>query len=390
MSSGIKENDLISYYFRSGYTYLEICEFLKLHDISMSLSSLKRRLKDLGLTRKDTYIVNDNELKVAIEEEITGSGCFLGYRKVWARLRKKGIVVKRKRVMTMLKQLDPEGVESRTKKRLRRRLYHAKGPNFIWHIDGHDKLKPYGFSVHGCIDGFSRKLIWLEVCPSNKNPEIIAKFYLDVVNKLGGVPERVRSDDGTENSIVEAIHTYLRSTHDGNSGFGSFLIGRSTSNQRIEAYWSQFVKDGPGWWMNFFKDMTDVGLYNSSDPVHNDCMRFCFMEILRKELHEVAELWNEHIISSSKFGNLNLPRGRPDTMYFLPHLYNTNDYKMDTNQDEVQEFIDNATMSPDDYSKEFEEFATIIMSEQNILKPNNVKEALNLYINLIRVVENFP
>ena len=27
------------------------------------------------------------------------------------------------------------------------------GPNYLWHMDGNDKLKPYGFSIHGCIDG---------------------------------------------------------------------------------------------------------------------------------------------------------------------------------------------------------------------------------------------
>ena len=129
------ENDLISDYFHSGFTYLEICEFLKLYGISISLSTLKKRLKGLGLTRKDTNFIEDEELKVAIEEEISGSGCFLGYRKVWARLKKKGILNKRSRVMTLLKQLDPEGVESRANKVLRRRLYHAKGPNFVWHID---------------------------------------------------------------------------------------------------------------------------------------------------------------------------------------------------------------------------------------------------------------
>lgn len=26
-------------------------------------------------------------------------------------------------------------------------------PNFLWHIDGYDELKPYGFAIHGCIDG---------------------------------------------------------------------------------------------------------------------------------------------------------------------------------------------------------------------------------------------
>ena len=29
----------------------------------------------------------------------------------------------------------------------------VQGPDFCWHIDGYDKLKPYGFAIHGCIDG---------------------------------------------------------------------------------------------------------------------------------------------------------------------------------------------------------------------------------------------
>ncbi len=24
---------------------------------------------------------------------------------------------------------------------------------YTWHADGHDKLSPYGFCIHGCIDG---------------------------------------------------------------------------------------------------------------------------------------------------------------------------------------------------------------------------------------------
>lgn len=29
-----------------------------------------------------------------------------------------------------------------------------QGPNFIWHVDGYDKLTPYGITLHGCIDGW--------------------------------------------------------------------------------------------------------------------------------------------------------------------------------------------------------------------------------------------
>lgn len=44
-----------------------------------------------------------------------------------------------------------------------RRCYYSEGPSYVWHLDGYDKLKPYGFPIHGCIDGFSRKILWLEV-----------------------------------------------------------------------------------------------------------------------------------------------------------------------------------------------------------------------------------
>jgi len=36
----------------------------------------------------------------------------------------------------LLRELDPEGVKSRKRKRLRRRTYHANGPNLVSHIDG--------------------------------------------------------------------------------------------------------------------------------------------------------------------------------------------------------------------------------------------------------------
>ena len=68
----------------------------------------------------------------------------------------------------------------RKRKRLHRRRYVADGPNCAWNLDGRDKLKPFGFSIHGCIDGFSRNLILLEVASSNKKPELIADTVEDM------------------------------------------------------------------------------------------------------------------------------------------------------------------------------------------------------------------
>ena len=58
------------------------------------------------------------------------------------------------------KTLDPEGVERRFRRRLKRRKYYAKGPNYIWHIDGYDKLKLFGFCISGTVDGYGRRILW--------------------------------------------------------------------------------------------------------------------------------------------------------------------------------------------------------------------------------------
>ena len=36
-----------------------------------------------------------------------------------------------------------------------------QGPNFAWHMDGYDKLAPFGFYVHGCVDGYITIIVYL-------------------------------------------------------------------------------------------------------------------------------------------------------------------------------------------------------------------------------------
>ena len=97
----------------------------------------------------------------------------------------------------------------RRARRLHRRNYHSAGPHHCWHIDGYDKLKPYGFGIHGCIDGFSRSIIWLNVYHTNNDPSVIAGYYVTALDDLKGCPMIVRADPGTENTIVKDIQTEL-------------------------------------------------------------------------------------------------------------------------------------------------------------------------------------
>ena len=53
---------------------------------------------------------------------------------------------------------------------------------------GYGKLKPYGFPIRSAVDGFSRRIFWLEVTRSNDDPRVAAAFHLKQVKELGGCP----------------------------------------------------------------------------------------------------------------------------------------------------------------------------------------------------------
>ena len=150
-------------------------------------------------------------------------------------LRVPGIVVQE-----ILKEIDPEGTEMRRAHRLKRRVYHNPGPNYAWHCDGYDKLKPYGFPIHGCVDGWSRKVLWLYVTRSNNQPDNIAKFYLDAVEEFGGCPVDLVTDLGTENGTMAAIQAFFRDDPN------SHRYVPSPRNQLIEAWWGLLQKSCTG------------------------------------------------------------------------------------------------------------------------------------------------
>ena len=136
----------------------------------IGLSTIKRQLRKLNLFRRPVERIrtDDVTLLAAVKEELSCSGSNIGYKRVLTQLWKTGLKVWREDVRWAILQYDPDGVLRRKQRKLRQRKYFSAGPNYYWHIDEHDKLKPFGFSLHGCIAGFPRRLIWLEVSSSNK------------------------------------------------------------------------------------------------------------------------------------------------------------------------------------------------------------------------------
>ena len=170
----------------------------------MSLRTLKRRLKVLGLN-KSHATAPAAVTKQIIEREIEGPSTLRVYRSMWNKLRTTyNIITPRDSVMEILREVDPLRSNERQSRNLERRCYRSNGSNETWHVDGYDKLKPYEFPIHGYIDGFSRKIIWLKVCRTNNDPKIPASFYIQTVQHFKYCPSKVQTDCGTENRILAA------------------------------------------------------------------------------------------------------------------------------------------------------------------------------------------
>jgi len=369
------EKDIITYYFRKGYEYHAIVNFLaKFHQINISIRTLKNRLRQYKLLRRtpafDLDLVRDRILR-----ELSGPGSSSGYRSMWHTLRLENIQVPRHVVEELMRELDPDGCEQRKSRRLQRRRYLSPGPNHTWHVDGYDKLKPYGFPIHGCIDGYIRRIMWLNVTKSNNHPDMIANFYLETLSDVGGCPLNVRTDCGTENGLMATMQcTFREDIH-------AHKYGSSPANQRIEGWWSYLKRNRSSWWIDFFRNLMEQDIFNPGNELQMKCLWFCFAPLLQDDLDNIKDHWNTHLIRGSKHGTVS---GRPNELYFLPELHGgEEDLLQPLSADQVQSMGENLTYVEEKSLQQ--EYFEYVLTNTQLNMPINCEEGLDLYKQLLSI-----
>ena len=134
----------------------------------------------------------------------------IGYRQMTEIISLKYRVnISKEHVRKALVDIDPEGVSMRKKKTIKRREYETNGPFNVFHIDGNNKLKRFGFALHGYIDGFSRKLILLFVSTTNSDPLVVANLYLKAITAdLIDVESLIRISVSSRDSYIQFYAGY--------------------------------------------------------------------------------------------------------------------------------------------------------------------------------------
>ena len=79
-----------------------------------------------------------------------------GIRYIRGFLLQRGMRVQRSRIVASLSRVDGVAKVILRNKTIKHREYKSARPNALWHMDGHHKLGPWGFVIHGITDGFDR------------------------------------------------------------------------------------------------------------------------------------------------------------------------------------------------------------------------------------------
>lgn len=349
------------------------------HKRHLTFRTLRRIYEKKDLCRR--YRIDDATLREMVSNELNTSSSLFGYRQMAEIIKLKyDINVCRERVRTMLKLLDPIGVRDRWNKVIRRRVYLSDGPGHLFHIDGNDKLKRFGFALHGAVDGFSRKILWLEVSTTNNDPIVISHYYLKLIKQIRFAPKILRTDRGTENIYCKDLQRFFTGRND------SFLYAASTHNQRIESFWSRLKRFKLTWWIDFFMQMMKLQLYNPGKVVHKELLVFCFMSVIEKELQDFKRNWNARFVRQSSAG----PRGRPDILFEISQQVGaTFEGSEVCDRDiSVAQNVIGIISQPYFKDRDLHELLKIYVIQNHLDYVTDAEGALDLYVKLLCCLEN--
>ena len=156
-----------------------------------------------------------------------------------------------------------------------KRTYNVTGPDHLWQIYSNHKLISWRFGIHGCIDGYSRAIVYLKCCTDNKASTVL-QYFEEGVQEFG-LPSRVRGGQGMENVDVARYMIINRGSDRGSLLLvGMFMISASKdcgqklieSAQHYTRICLNFLRAMELWthWMNYTCWLCNMCIFLGSMP----------------------------------------------------------------------------------------------------------------------------
>ncbi|PCH39775.1 hypothetical protein WOLCODRAFT_68498, partial [Wolfiporia cocos MD-104 SS10] len=323
----------IERYVQMGLSYPAILKHLKGHfdtaQYGLSLRTLKARCRTWGIERARGQGHTLQSIAPAIErarERFPNQGM----RDMRNTLRvEEGMEVSEKKINSYMHLHHAEEVESRryTRGSMVRARFWTAGVNDMWTLDQHDKWRSYHLYLHVGLEPYSGYILWLKIWWTNRNPRLVASYYLDAVESVQGMPLITQSDRGTENNGVANAQTVMR--HRLDPTLSNTLQHRwmgHKHNIKPEQFWSQLRKRWSPGFEKLLKIGVDTGLYDSEDYLDRMTFFYIFIPFLQAELDTFRFRYNT--TTKRRDPNKVLPEGKPSLIFEEPNVYSAEDYRL--------------------------------------------------------------
>ena len=241
--------------------------------------------------------------------------------------------------------------------------------------------------IHGGIDGYSRKIIYIH-CSTNNRAATVMNLFQQAVNEHG-LPSRVRSDMGIENVDVARFMLHNRGLNR-----RTMLVGSSVHNQRIERLWLDVKRLIVGRFQALFYYMEDGGLLDPLNEIHLYVLHLVFLESINNALKELTMDWNNHPLSTERnlspeqlwhLGLSTYQRSDPEGYEHLVN-YDWNTYGVDDEGPVPDTETNNNIVVPETILSLSNEQHGYIEAE---LRARNSEDEIDVYVHIMRVINGF-